>query len=173
MLPVNSRSHPTRPGLLRSRSWSVTRHTHHPWLPARATSIVGTFALYVRVTGNRDVGRVGRWRGSVHAHRRSGVMPSHRRHSARLAGHICAISSHSDHHPARQPSPSACRRQSHCREGVDLCRVTEALSRSLRLNSNNRAMCMSVAIESQAEAVRSAEMAEPCGMRSSYGRARR
>ena len=30
-----------------------------------------------------------------------------------------------------------------------------------RLNSNNRAMCMSVAIESQAEAVRSAEMAEP------------
>ena len=122
---------------------------------------------YTSLTANRDVGRVGRWRGSVHAHRRSGVMPSPERHSARLADHICAISSHSDHHPARQPSPSACRRQSHCRECVDLCRVNEALSRSLRLNSNTHTYRLSVAIEYQAAAMTSARMAEPFGMWSS------
>ena len=120
-----------------------------------------------RVTQNRDVGRVGRWRGSVHAHRRSGVTPLPRRHSVRLTGDICTISSDVGHHPARHSSPSACRRQSHCRECVDLCRVNEALSRSLRLNSNTHTYRLSVAIEYQAAAMTSARMAEPFGMWSS------
>ena len=120
-----------------------------------------------RLTRNRDVGRVGRWRGSVHAHRRSEVMPSPERHAVRLADDICAISSDVGHHPARHPSPSACRRQSHCRDRVDLIQVTEALSRTMPAERHTPRWSLSVPFTRQVQPLTSARMAEPFGMWSS------
>ena len=127
---------------------------------------------YTRLSGNRDVGRVGRWRGSVHAHRRSGVTPSPRRHSARPADDICTISSAVGQPPARHSSTfsvSATKSLSRVRRPLpSQCTMRLlGLRRSLRLNSNTHTYRLSVAIEYQAAAMTSARMAEPFGMWSS------